>query len=271
MTRNAIILGVSLLVLLFSLDSLTSSQPPEESPAAPTDTTFDLVVAFSTVYPGTDNHLLQVLMKNPYDYSMGFDLMVGIGDPSIGHFSTDESGHCIVDTTGCLASYTMMGPCLCLKDDCSFIQQAAMILEGHPRIPPSANWRCLFKINMDACCVPDSASIREAFIPISGVVYNGEGEAVPFRYHYSSVMLWWSVPGDANGDSAVTGADVTFIINYLYKSGPEPCVCEAADCNADNSITGADIVYLINYLYQSGPAPLPGVYACWHFDCRPEE
>jgi len=62
------------------------------------------------------------------------------------------------------------------------------------------------------------------------------------------------------GDSDATGAlnilDVTYIINYLYKSGPAPDPIEAADADGSGMINLLDVTFLINYLYKSGPEPL---------------
>jgi hypothetical protein len=69
------------------------------------------------------------------------------------------------------------------------------------------------------------------------------------------------VCGDTDGDEeeAVNILDIVYLINYLYKGGPEP-LCEpvsvCADVNTDDDINILDIVYLINYLYKSGPEPV---------------
>ncbi|MGB7061111.1 MAG: S8 family serine peptidase [Candidatus Zixiibacteriota bacterium] len=64
--------------------------------------------------------------------------------------------------------------------------------------------------------------------------------------------------GDANGDDVVELADVVYLLNYLYRSGPAPDPLAAGDPNADCVVELADLVYLINYLYKSGPAPQQG-------------
>ena len=61
--------------------------------------------------------------------------------------------------------------------------------------------------------------------------------------------------GDADGNDAVNLLDITFLINYLYKSGPAPDPIEAADADGSGSVNLLDVTYLINYLYKSGPAP----------------
>ncbi len=62
--------------------------------------------------------------------------------------------------------------------------------------------------------------------------------------------------GDANADGNTTIADVVYIINYLFKSGPEPIPLETGDVNGDNETTIADAVYLVIYLFKGGNPPV---------------
>lgn len=59
--------------------------------------------------------------------------------------------------------------------------------------------------------------------------------------------------GDANGDGAVTAADIFYLINQLFANVSEPA--GAADANGDGQVTVADVFYLINYLFAGGPPP----------------
>jgi len=62
--------------------------------------------------------------------------------------------------------------------------------------------------------------------------------------------------GDVNADTLVNILDVTYMINYLYKGGPEPQPMESGDTNGDTDLNILDITYLINYLYKGGPEPV---------------
>jgi len=80
---------------------------------------------------------------------------------------------------------------------------------------------------------------------------------------YTSLLVFEAsflhyVAGDANGDGQVNGADVVFIINYLYRQGTPPRLMEAADANGDCVVNASDVVYLINYLFRNGPPPQSG-------------
>jgi hypothetical protein len=60
--------------------------------------------------------------------------------------------------------------------------------------------------------------------------------------------------GDANIDGKVSVSDVVYLINYLFKGGPEPWLYFTDD-NGDCKISVSDVVYEINYLFKGGPAP----------------
>jgi transposase len=68
-----------------------------------------------------------------------------------------------------------------------------------------------------------------------------------------SINIWRC--GDVNDDNSINILDVVMLINYKYKSGPEPNPIESGDVNDDNTINILDIVTLINYKYKSGPPP----------------
>ncbi|MEW5925545.1 MAG: dockerin type I domain-containing protein [Candidatus Zixiibacteriota bacterium] len=70
------------------------------------------------------------------------------------------------------------------------------------------------------------------------------------------------LPGDVNGDFAVNMLDITYYINYLYKSGPVlRWPIWRANVNGDESYNLLDILYLIRYLYRNGERPKIG--SCW--------
>jgi len=67
-----------------------------------------------------------------------------------------------------------------------------------------------------------------------------------------------SVPGnegDVNGDGLINAKDMMFLVDFLFKNGPEPKPPPAGDINGDCATTLSDIIYLINYLYKFGPPP----------------
>ncbi len=80
------------------------------------------------------------------------------------------------------------------------------------------------------------------------------------RHIYSSntpSFRTWKL-GDANGNWLVNIQDVTFIINFLYKTHVPPSPLYVGDINGDCRINIQDISYLISYLHKNGPAPKIG-------------
>ncbi len=63
--------------------------------------------------------------------------------------------------------------------------------------------------------------------------------------------------GDLNSDGTLNIADLTYIIAYLYGSGPppEPDLC-IGDVNGDGSVNIGDLTYIIAYLYGGGLPPV---------------
>jgi len=63
--------------------------------------------------------------------------------------------------------------------------------------------------------------------------------------------------GDIDNDvnHFITILDVVYLINYLYKDGPDPFYIQSADVNFDEIISILDAVYLINSIYKDGPDP----------------
>ncbi len=76
---------------------------------------------------------------------------------------------------------------------------------------------------------------------------------------YSDIMKTHTMApyicGDIDASPGINILDIVFLINYKYKSGPEPIPLVAADVNGDMLVNILDIVYLINYKYKSGPEP----------------
>ena len=62
---------------------------------------------------------------------------------------------------------------------------------------------------------------------------------------------------DVNETGNVSLGDIVYLINYLFKFGPEPDpFYGGADTNGDGKVSLGEIVWLINYLFKFGPAPV---------------
>jgi dipeptidyl aminopeptidase/acylaminoacyl peptidase len=61
--------------------------------------------------------------------------------------------------------------------------------------------------------------------------------------------------GDADSNGTIDISDVMYLINYLFRGGPEPEPWIAGDSNNDGRVSVSDVIYLINYLFKGGPKP----------------
>jgi len=94
-------------------------------------------------------------------------------------------------------------------------------------------------------------------IDVSNPAYAGElGDGIVNPV--TAVSAWWAAPGDADGSGAITSADIVYLINYVFKSGPSPQPRNNGDVDASCFINTGDIVYLVEYVFKGGAAPLAG-------------
>lgn len=70
-------------------------------------------------------------------------------------------------------------------------------------------------------------------------------------FTFEEVVL---APGDVNGTGAIDGADVIYLVNFLFGDGPSPL--GSGDVNNDTFVDAMDLFYLINFIFASGPPPI---------------
>jgi hypothetical protein len=61
--------------------------------------------------------------------------------------------------------------------------------------------------------------------------------------------------GDLNGDETINLLDITYLVSYLYRDGPQPEPIESADVDNSGGVNLLDVSYLVSYLYRDGPDP----------------
>jgi hypothetical protein len=71
----------------------------------------------------------------------------------------------------------------------------------------------------------------------------------------AAIQYSFYLTGDVTGDTKINGADIVYLINYLYVGGPSPTPLLLGDVDCDSLVNSADVSYLINYLFQGGPKP----------------
>lgn len=61
--------------------------------------------------------------------------------------------------------------------------------------------------------------------------------------------------GDVTDDGVLNVADIIYLLNCLFRSGPPPNPLSEGDCNCSGGLELGDVVFLLNYLFKNGPLP----------------
>jgi hypothetical protein len=104
----------------------------------------------------------------------------------------------------------------------------------------------------------DMASTNYKVMVSSAQSFSGETQSTNYQL---KIGYWYAgkpfLCADVNETGNVSLGDIVYLINYLFKFGPEPDpFYREADTNGDGKVSLGDIVYLINYLFKFGPAPV---------------
>ena len=64
------------------------------------------------------------------------------------------------------------------------------------------------------------------------------------------------VRGDVNESGSINSADIIYLVNFVFKGGPEPmCNSTQGDVNCNGVTNSADIIFLVNFVFKGGPPP----------------
>ena len=72
---------------------------------------------------------------------------------------------------------------------------------------------------------------------------------------YQDVKVMFYLCGDIDSDNIINILDVVYLINNIYKGGPDPRFAASADVDNSGELNILDVVHLINFLYKTGPSP----------------
>jgi hypothetical protein len=65
----------------------------------------------------------------------------------------------------------------------------------------------------------------------------------------------WKQAGDMDGAPGLNVADLSYLVDYLFKGGPEPNPYISGNVDCLDDINVADLSYLVDYLFKGGPEP----------------
>ena len=104
-------------------------------------------------------------------------------------------------------------------------------------------------------------AVATGLVTIDSTTLNADSlhiEAGYFGYqpHVIAGTISTGVCGDMNGSSTVDIADLTYLVAYMFKGGPEPASLALANVNGQGEVDIADLTFLVAYMFKSGPAPV---------------
>jgi hypothetical protein len=189
-----------------------------------------------TLIVGGGNEMI-VIEPEPIHFLMQY----AVGDSIIGHIYLGGDfaggGNAVEDVDG--SSLLING---------SIVPDAVEVIPGHPDFTGTVLKMTYY--------VADFIVTYPLLWHTDTYTYTVSGEfdgRSPFTQDGSVVMIGL-LPGDATGDNVLNILDVTYIVNYIYKDGPEPQpVLETADADGNGKINILDISRIVNYLYKNGP------------------
>ncbi len=73
------------------------------------------------------------------------------------------------------------------------------------------------------------------------------------RFSCENPWVCADVDGDGEGPNI---ADLVYLVDFMFNSGPPPPHPPSVDFDWDTDITIADLVYLVDYMFNSGPEPV---------------
>jgi uncharacterized repeat protein (TIGR01451 family) len=101
------------------------------------------------------------------------------------------------------------------------------------------------------------ASAGEFIFPLHTTVFYAGGSGFFSTGGQQTVLIEASaLCGDADADGRINILDTSYLVNFLYRSGPPPDPLEVGDTDSSGSINILDITRILGYLYKGGPEPV---------------
>ncbi len=102
----------------------------------------------------------------------------------------------------------------------------------------------------------DTGSYDVTFIAYDGSLADSEIVTITVLDTAGCCIL---IRGNADGDAGdqINVADLTYLVNFLFKGGAAPPCEEEGDVDGSGGINVADLTYLVNFLFKGGYQPPP--------------
>jgi hypothetical protein len=138
-----------------------------------------------------------------------------------------------------------------------------VVIGGAPADSNSIHDHTLFGLLLDQCNDSINAQFNDWGVDcesVPGTIYDYEDDNALGVVDYSNPFCASSCPvlvtGDVNEDHIITASDVIYMVNYVFKGGPEPKpVAAAGDANCSGAEDASDIIFLVNHVFKGGPLP----------------
>ena len=99
------------------------------------------------------------------------------------------------------------------------------------------------------------------FPPSGGWIWAGNSSVAPTwdGPHCFQIGVCFGIRGNIDGDPTedITIGDLVWLVNYMFKQGPDPVYLIEADVDANNNININDLVLLVKYMFKQGTPPMP--------------
>ena len=128
---------------------------------------------------------------------------------------------------------------------------------GEPFAGSSWIWSVTFNPVDTGTVLIDSILLPPGSVSISAL--DPLANALPFSLIPGRIVVApcpYDLMGDVNQSAAITSSDLIYMVNYVFKSGPDPLPDRSVgDVNCSGGLGASDIIYLVNHIFKSGAPP----------------
>ena len=229
----------------------------------------EVIVEDVTAFPGEQNVVIPIYMKNYVDTVIAFQVWLVFDRPDIAEFQMafDSSGT-LISGWESVAVNSLGG----FNYDVLITATANDIPPYTNGIAPQDGELPLIKIIADVYDIPDTMTERTAAIYVMAQppdhfcftdqdfncigITEGELDTTKVAITHGSLTVLVPICGDIDGsDGDPNVADLTYLAEYLFFEGPPPPVMDMANVDGEGGINVADLTYLMEFLFFDGPAP----------------